>query len=720
MLSLTRKQTIKAILSFLMILGWQVNYSQLIYYNSGLNIYSYDPSNCVSSFVIKPQKGFGDIAFDRQGNLYGCNTDLNRVYLSTGSVSKIADIGGTLNGMTISNEDIVYMGDPGGELISYDLNTKVLKYHGNMGYGCAGDFTFYKGQLYMAAFDNKIIKVNIEQPELSELVLTYVSSSDILGIVSDYRGCDDTRLYGLTGDTEVILLDLENLTGQFVCLIPLNVSGGASTTEFLASIPVTLGSPVVVQPDCKSLTGSVTFPNPSGMGALEFRLGTNAWQTETDFNNLSAGVYSFYLRDEKGCIDSLQIELKSYPLLMMDEVLSTPTSCNQADGELSVQASGGMGILTYSLNGFLFQLPAIFSGLTAGTYEVYVRDNSGCAISRTVEVDNSVSFNVHDYDLVNASCGLDNGAIIFQPDTMDTNQYMFAINGGAFQDESEFFDLANGWYHIVIKGEDGCQDTIDLLVGSSDTPELILSEIGPERCNLQNGFINAEVKNGHPPFLFRLNSDPWQSSQTFSQLQSGLHTIHVQDGFGCSDSLEVFVDKVEGPKIVAISTDPAQCNSANGRLEIDWESGDSSSVVTIFDKNMNQVYALDQMTAGDYSIVLVDSSGCRLEAKATIESIGCELFIPNVFSPNGDGVNDLFEVALQPSDSKRIISLVVFDRWGNEVFMSPQAANHHSVVAWDGRYHGTDCMPGVYTYRLILMDSDQSQSNLFGDITLIR
>ena len=343
MLSLTRKQTIKAICSFLMILGWQVNYSQLIYYNSGLNIYSFDPSSCVSSLVIKAQKGFTDIAFDRNGNLYGCNTDLNRVYLSTGSVSKIADIGGSaLNGMTISNDDIVYMGDLGGELISYNLNTQVVRHHGNIGYDCAGDLTYYKGELYMAARDNKIIKVNIEHPELSELVMTYVSTTEILGIVSDYTGCGDTRLYGLTGDTEVLLLDLENLTGQFVCLIPLNVSGGASTTEFLASIPVTLGSPVVVQPDCKSLTGSVAFPNPSGMGALEFRLGSNAWQTETDFNNLSAGVYSFYLRDEKGCMDSLQIELKPYPLLIMDEVLSTPASCNQSDGVLSIQASGGM------------------------------------------------------------------------------------------------------------------------------------------------------------------------------------------------------------------------------------------------------------------------------------------------------------------------------------------------------------------------------------------
>ena len=297
---------------------------------------------------------------------------------------------------------------------------------------------------------------------------------------------------------------------------------------------------------------------------------------------------------------------------------------------------------------------------------------------------------------------------------------MFAINGGAFQDESVFNDLSKGLYQIVIMDQDGCKDTVELIIGTSDAPKLISSVIGPERCDLQNGFISAEVNNGHPPFLFRLNSDPWQTSPTFNQLQSGLYTVHVQDDLGCPDSLAVFVDMTEGPKILAISTNAAQCNSATGTLEIDWESGDSSVVLSIFDERFNQVYSLDQLIAGDYNIVLEDSFGCRLETEVTIESKGCELFIPNVFSPNGDGINDLFEVILQPTDARRIVSLAVFDRWGNQVFMSPEATDHHLAVAWDGKFHGMYCLSGVYTYRLILIEGDHVQSNLIGDITLIR
>ncbi len=721
MQSKTRKHTIQAIFSFLLILGWQVAYTQLIYFNSGLNIYSFDQANCVSSFVIKAQRGFTDIAFDRNGNFYGCNADLNRVYLSTGSVSKIADIGRTLNGMTISNEDIVYMGDPGGELISYDLNTEILTYHGNMGFGCAGDFTFYKGELYMAAFDNKIIKVNIEQPELSAVVLTYAASSEILGIVSDYRGCGDTKVYGLTGDTsEVLAIDFENLTVDFVCQLSIDVLGGASTTEFLASIPVTLGQPDVIQPDCKSLTGSISFPNASGMGELAFRLGNNEWQPQSSFEDLSAGVYSFQLLDEAGCTDTLLVELEAYPLLVIEELQTTPASCNQADGQIVVKASGGTGVLTYSLNGSWFLLPSHFTGLSAGMYTVYIKDNSGCIISQTVEVGNG-NFNFNNYDVLPASCLQNNGAIFLYPDQMDSTKYMYAINGNAFQEESIFNDLSAGIYSIIVKHQDGCFDTLDILVGSSDVPELTLTSFSPEACNLRNGILEVYAWSGSPPFQFRLNNEIWQTNPVFTHLQSGSYTVFVRDGLGCLDSLDAFIESMDGPVILAVSTQAASCNTSNGRLDIVWDSPGGPSTMVILDGKMEPVYDLDQLNPGDYSVVLIDSLGCSLDTIVTIDATGCELTIPNIFSPNDDGVNDMFNVEVQPNTHMGINSMRIYDRWGSQVYDSfSHLIDTSPVISWDGSFRGKKCPPGVYTYIILIRDSENNVDFVFGDLTLIR
>jgi hypothetical protein len=324
----TNKNTFRRLIVLLLSLVWQLGFAQLIYVNDGRDIYSFDPVTCEYNLVVTADRGFLDIAFDRHGNLYGCNTDLHRIDVSNGNLTKIAEIGERpLNGMVISYDGIAYMGDPGGGLYSYDFNTDVTISHGEMDYGCAGDFTFYKGDMYMAAFDNQIVKVNIEYPELSEVVITFQSDDEIVGIVSDYRGCDDTQVYGLTGaESEIYQIDFENLTLNLVCQLPTGISGGASTSEFLASVPVTLGTPLVIQPDCQSLTGSISFPEASGMGELNFKLGENEWQTDPDFNNLPAGEYSFLMKDEEGCLDSIRIELKPYPLLIIDEIIVKPSS----------------------------------------------------------------------------------------------------------------------------------------------------------------------------------------------------------------------------------------------------------------------------------------------------------------------------------------------------------------------------------------------------------
>jgi gliding motility-associated-like protein len=717
----TRKQTIKTICSILMLLGWQVCFSQLIYYHSGLNIYSFDPSNCFSSLVIKAQRGFSDIAFDRNGNLYGCNTDLNRVYVSTGSVSKIADIGATLNGMTISYDDIIYMGDSGGELISYNINSGIITYHGNMGFGCAGDLTFYKGELYMAAYDFKIIHVDIEHPEQSEVLMTYAATSDILGIVSDYRGCDDIRVYGLTGDTsEVLYIDLENKAVTFVCQLPLDVLGGASNTEFLASIPITLGEPLVIAPDCKSLTGSVSFPNPSGTGDLEFRLDSNPWQSEADFNNLSAGFYSFYLRDREGCMDTLQIELKPYPLLHILETRVNPASCHESDGALTIMANGGTGVLTYSLNGLQFQLQPQFSGLSAGNYTCYVKDNSGCVVEQQVEVSHDLLLPSQQYDVLHASCHQGNGAIFLYPE--QGQDLSFSINGSSFQEETIFSDLSAGIYAIAIQDQEGCTDTLIIEVGSLDAPRLELVTVEEERCQARNGSIDAIGTGGIPPLTFRLNNASWSSNSTFNHLKSGSFVLYMKDGGGCLDSLEVFVDHIDGPGFVTLSGYPSGCNAIDGRLEIEWVSDFDDVELNVWNDQSIPVTSFDKLPPGQYTISLADSSGCSTDTMATIFSTGCTLMIPNVFSPNGDGVNDFFQVGFHPNDPRKVLGMAVYDRWGNQVYSAPTRIliDSEEVFSWDGQFKNRPCPPGVYTFKLFVYLPDQEPQIILGDLTLIR
>jgi len=88
------------------------------------------------------------------------------------------------------------------------------------------------------------------------------------------------------------------------------------------------------------------------------------------------------------------------------------------------------------------------------------------------------------------------------------------------------------------------------------------------------------------------------------------------------------------------------------------------------------------------------------------------IFIPNLFSPNGDGSNEFFQVI-----AKGVVrfDMSIFNRWGEEVFQS-----FDTNQAWDGYYNGKLCLPGVYTYTIKLLYANGRNEKKKGSIMLLR
>ncbi len=88
------------------------------------------------------------------------------------------------------------------------------------------------------------------------------------------------------------------------------------------------------------------------------------------------------------------------------------------------------------------------------------------------------------------------------------------------------------------------------------------------------------------------------------------------------------------------------------------------------------------------------------------------VYIPNIFSPNGDGQNDVFRVR---SENIETMHLTVYNRWGEKVFES-QSQND----SWDGNYKGKPCSPGVYVYHTTILFDDGTETSRKGNVTLVR
>jgi len=111
-------------------------------------------------------------------------------------------------------------------------------------------------------------------------------------------------------------------------------------------------------------------------------------------------------------------------------------------------------------------------------------------------------------------------------------------------------------------------------------------------------------------------------------------------------------------------------------------------------------------------------AGCQLTDDIFIEVINAKnIYAPTVFSPNGDGINDVF--FLQGVNAK-ILIFQIFDRWGNLVFDQRNTAVNQPTDGWEGRYQGKFLDPSVFIWYAQLEFLDGTTDNLSGQVTNIR
>ncbi len=193
--------------------------------------------------------------------------------------------------------------------------------------------------------------------------------------------------------------------------------------------------------------------------------------------------------------------------------------------------------------------------------------------------------------------------------------------------------------------------------------------------------------------------------------QAGLYQV-VGNISGCKTfPQDVFVEVYENPS-PDLGFDIVLCPLDGDRATI--EGGDFSSYLWQ-DGSTQSSFSIEQ--EGLVILEVTDEEGCSgIDSLQAISQCPTRFYIPNAFSPNGDGVNDLFTVS-----GIEIISMTlqVFDRWGSLVYESTEEA-----AGWDGRINGDDASEGEYVWRFSYMgfleDATRIADEVTGTILLVR
>ncbi|NSW46183.1 MAG: SprB repeat-containing protein, partial [Bacteroidales bacterium] len=363
----------------------------------------------------------------------------------------------------------------------------------------------------------------------------------------------------------------ENSCGVSACLsLTLNVFN--SLTVNVISSP---------QVSCYSGNdGQIIVSVNGGTSPFVYSLNGGTAQSSNTFSGLTAGTYTVVVSDANGCSYTLNNIIIANPTqLTATANASSQVSCNNAaDGYITINAQGGTGAYSYSLNGGTAQSSNTFSGLTAGTYTVVVSDANGCSYTlNNILISNPSQLTATANASSQVSCNNAADGYITITAQGGTGAYSYSLNGGTAQNSNTFTGLTAGTYTVVVSDANGCSYTLNnILISNPSQLTATANASSQVSCNnAADGYITITAQGGTGAYSYSLNGSTAQSSNTFNGLTAGTYTVVVSDANGCSYTLNnIIIANPDQLTATANASSQVSCNNAaDGQITITAQGG---------------------------------------------------------------------------------------------------------------------------------------------------
>jgi len=295
-------------------------------------------------------------------------------------------------------------------------------------------------------------------------------------------------------------------------------------------------------------------------------------------------------------------------------------------------------------------------------------------------------------------------------------------------DKGPTLDVSQGGtYTMTIKHKlNGCANAESVFVPESDE---IIDAVDVSLMNIvchgqDNGALTINsVTGGTPPYTYQWSVSP-QGGTMLTSLGPGQYTLTVSDGNGCSFTQTYIITEPDlvtvdiGPNMTVAGGDSVSLNIATNLTPgaigtIDWGGYDGLLCPGC------PTFDFIATTSATISAMISDTAGCLASDSMRLTVIVPRIiFIPNVFSPNGDGVNDYFTISGR-SNLVNIGYLRIYDRWGNQLFEKTNLTPGVDAEGWDGRFKDQPMQPGVYVF-VAKLDYEDISEVVKGEITIVR
>lgn len=518
--------------------------------------------------------------------------------------------------------------------------------------------------------------------------------------------------------------------------ITVNVSG-TSSAGCISNTSGTVAVAVNAEPPTSIVTQPAQLCSGNSTTIVSSGAPTYSWSASTGTVTPNSGNIVTYQSPTVSAVTIATVSVvgnngtcpNSVPIITTVTVnpITTPTITLSGPAAL---CTGDSVVLTCNPStGILWNTGATTPSITvhaSGSFTVIATNSYGCSAPSSVVT--TTMFPLSTAPVITAS-----GPVSFcQEDSLELS--VNHSNGVTWlpgmQTNDSIYVHTTGTYTVTYTDANNCPSApAYITVNTFNDPVINYTNliVTPAHCDLNNGSVTGITVSGSGPFTY-----VWRDSTgaviggngaSLSNIAGGSYSVQVTDLNGCKSVSNVaMVPNLPGIQVVLSAsplsgTAPATfnfnaqtaVNNPSGGYSWTYGTGTGNSTVS----NQSQyVYG----AAGLYNVVVMvtDSFGCV--AKDTIQVVVLEnesVIVPNVFTPNNDGINDAFTIT---SSGVSDIHIWIYDRWGKLMYEKADGN-----IYWEGtNKNNTDCVDGTYYYILEYKGQKGDKKNSKGYISLVR
>jgi gliding motility-associated-like protein len=478
-------------------------------------------------------------------------------------------------------------------------------------------------------------------------------------------------------------------------------------------------------PDDTICPGGIATLAASGGWFYQWSPGSFTSQTINVTPLLSGTQYTVTVTDSHYCAstDSVKVFITAISI----NTTSFDATCPDGeDGGGQVFTPIGVAPFTYEWSDPLHQRLDTVRGLSVGVYRISVTDASGCVAVDSITIHEpppiityAISSNLLCYGDTNGTLNL--SSIGGSPGY--TYSYVL-IDSNRTYTGSSANNLGVGYYDGTTTDSRGCRGTFYFEITQPLPMSLEFIRQQPRCFGYDDGSLFLLEKGGVPPYTFTLDGSA-NNTGWFDFLTQGNYHFDITDANNCKQQYDIFMPE-PAPMVADINPDTLRLDlGSSGQLFTTFTGAPADSVSYIWsnpeglncadcanpvvNSYVNQVYEVTILNTSDVG----NPRPCKASALCYVY-VGNEppVYVPNAFTPNGDGVNDVFLVY---GSEIKLITVQIYDRIGEKLFES-----HNQLQGWDGTYKGTLLQPGVYAYYITIEFLNGKTLEKEGSVTMIR